>query len=214
MKDLIRHILKEETSIPLVIRRRASFEQIEEAFDNALERMGGSMNNPDSIIYKEKGTTLKEFAKFVIDEMVTYLEQDYFNDDNRIYFDSDEYYYNEIRKPLLKYYEKRIKEKFDEVTSDGLNESFLKEETFNTFNKENAKRGKLSDVLEDLTIDFLGKENICDLIAMYARDTYVIMVLYNGSSKWDLQSKLDQHLRSYIPVSLFSMITDRKCDQN
>ena len=129
MKERIRQILKEETLIPLVIRRRASFEQIEEAFDNALERMGGSMNNPDSIIYKEKGTTLRTFAKFVIDEMVTYLEQDYFNDDNRIYFDSDEYYYNEIRKPLLKYYEKRIKEKFDEITSDGLNESFLKEET-------------------------------------------------------------------------------------
>lgn len=90
----------------------------------------------------------------------------------------------------------------------------LREETFNTFNKEKAERGKLSDVLENLTIDFLGKENICDLIAMYASGTYVIMVLYNGVSKWDLQSKLDQHLRSYIPVNLFSMITDRKCDQN
>ena len=90
----------------------------------------------------------------------------------------------------------------------------LREETFNTLNKENAERGKLSDVLENLTIDFLGKENICDLIAMYASGTYVIMVLYNGVSKWDLQSKLDQHLRSYIPVNLFSMITDRKCDQN
>lgn len=90
----------------------------------------------------------------------------------------------------------------------------LREETFNTFNKEKAERGKLSDVLENLTIDFLGEENICDLIAMYASGTYVIMVLYNGPSKWDLQSKLDQHLRSYIPVNLFSMITDRKCDQN
>ena len=32
----------------------------------------------------------------------------------RIYFD-DDYYYNEIRKPLLNYYGRRIKEKFDEV---------------------------------------------------------------------------------------------------
>ena len=212
LKETIRHILKEETSIPLVIRRRASFEQIEEAFDDALERMGGSMNNPDSIIYKEKGTTLRTFAKFVIDEMVTYLEQDYFNDDNRIYFDSDEYYYNEIRKPLLKYYEKRIKEKFDEVTSDGINESFLKEETIKKFNKNQSERGELSDILENLAIDYIGEENICDIFVLYASGTYVVMVLYNGQSKWDLSSKLDTYLKSYIPVRLFSMITDTKCN--
>jgi hypothetical protein len=104
-----------ESDIPLIIRRRVSAENIEEAFESALDRMGGSMENPNSVIYKEKGTTLRLFAKFVIDEMVTYLEQDYFNDLDRIYFDDDDYYYNEIRKPLLNYYGRRIKEKFDEV---------------------------------------------------------------------------------------------------
>jgi hypothetical protein len=72
LQESIRRILREEGFIPLPIKRRVSPEDIEEAFDYALERMGGSMNNPDSIIYKEKGTTLKIFAKFVIDEMVTY----------------------------------------------------------------------------------------------------------------------------------------------
>jgi hypothetical protein len=115
LQEHIRKVLMEETYIPLVIRRRVSAEDIEEAFEHALDRMGNSMENPNSVIYKEKGTTLWLFAKFVIDEMVTYLEQDYFNDLDRIYFDDDDYYYNEIRKPLLNYYGRRIKEKFDEV---------------------------------------------------------------------------------------------------
>jgi len=104
-----------ESDIPLIIRRRVSAENIEEAFESALDRMGGSMENPNSVIYKEKGTTLRLFAKFVIDEMVTYLEQDYFTDDNRIYFEDDDFYYDKIRKPLLKNYGSRIKERYYEI---------------------------------------------------------------------------------------------------
>jgi hypothetical protein len=116
--NLTEHIKKELRKIgeiPLAIRRRANSNDIEEAFESALDRMASSMENPNSVIYKKKGTTLRLFAQFVIDEMVTYLEQDYFNDLDRIYFDDDDYYYNEIRKPLLNYYGRRIKEKFDEV---------------------------------------------------------------------------------------------------
>lgn len=104
-----------ESHIPLVIRRRVSDEDIEEAFEHALDRMGNSMENPNSVIYKEKGTTLWLFAKFVIDEMVTYLEQDYFTDDNRIYFEDDDFYYDKIRKPLLRHYGGRIKERYNEI---------------------------------------------------------------------------------------------------
>jgi hypothetical protein len=104
-----------ESDIPLIIRRRVSAENIEEAFESALDRMGGSMENPNSVIYKEKGTTLRLFAKFVIDEMVTYLEQDYFTDDNRIYFEDDDFYYDKIRKPLLRHYGSRIKERYYEI---------------------------------------------------------------------------------------------------
>ena len=104
-----------ESDIPLIIRRRVSAENIEEAFESALDRMGGSMENPNSVIYKEKGTTLRLFAKFVIDEMVTYLEQDYFTNDNRIYFEDDDFYYDKIRKPLLRHYGSRIKERYYKI---------------------------------------------------------------------------------------------------
>ena len=90
----------------------------------------------------------------------------------------------------------------------------LKEETIKKFNKNQSERGKLSDILENLAIDYIGEENICDIFALYASGTYVVMVLYNGSSKWDLSPKLDIYLRSYIPVNLFSMITDTKCNEN
>jgi hypothetical protein len=115
LQEHIRKVLREETHIPSVIRRRVLDEDIEEAFEYALDRMGRSMENPDSVIYKEKGTTLWLFAKFVIDEMVTYLEQDYFTDDNRIYFEDDDFYYDKIRKPLLRHYGSRIKEKYYEI---------------------------------------------------------------------------------------------------
>jgi hypothetical protein len=135
LQEHIRKVLREETHIPSVIRRRVLDEDIEEAFEYALDRMGGSMENPDSIIYKEKGTTLWLFAKFVIDEMVTYLEQDYFTDDNRIYFEDDDFYYDKIRKPLLRHYGGRIKERYNQIVgsmSDNLQEHkrrVLQEET-------------------------------------------------------------------------------------
>jgi hypothetical protein len=115
LQEHIRKVLREETHIPLTILRRVSAEEIEEAFESALDRMGGSMENPDSVIYKKKGITLRTFAKSVIDEMVTYLEQDYFTDDNRVYFEDDDFYYDKIRKPLLRQYGSRIKERYNQI---------------------------------------------------------------------------------------------------
>jgi len=115
LQEHIRKVLREETHIPPVIIRRISTEIIEEAFESALDRMSESMENPNSVIYKEKGTTLWLFAKFVIDEMVTYLEQDYFTNDNRIYFEDDDFYYDKIRKPLLRHYGSRIKERYNQI---------------------------------------------------------------------------------------------------
>ena len=161
LQENIRRILREESSIPLALRRRVSYDDIEEAFDDALERMAQSMTNPDSIIYKEKEyTTLRIFAKFVIDEMITYLEQDYFNDDNRVYFSDDDFYYDKIRKPLLKRYGKRIKEKYNEVKRGDINESILREERFLSRIEEDTKLEKqIKKVIDKLTKDDQFPEN-------------------------------------------------------
>jgi hypothetical protein len=135
IKESIRRILSEETQIPSVIRRRVSSDDIEEAFEFALEQNADSMNNPRSIIFKEKEhTTLRVFSKFVIDDMVTLIEQEYFNDDNRIYFSDNEEdtekYHEQIRKPLLSHYGDRIKERYNEVKSDNINEKVKKSKFF------------------------------------------------------------------------------------
>jgi len=218
--DNIKQILREESFIPSAIKRRISPEDIEEAFEFALEQNANSMNNPRSIIFKEKEhTTLWLFAKFVIDDMVTHIEQESFNDDNRVYFSDNEedgeYYHEKIRKPLLRHYGKRIKEKYNEVKLGDINESRFIQETIRKFyNKEDKPRGKYSDRLEKMTTDFIGKDKICDIFALYSNKTYLVMVLYNGSSNNYLDEELQNFLKTIIPVNLFTLITDTNCKEN
>jgi hypothetical protein len=89
----------------------------------------------------------------------------------------------------------------------------LREETIKKFKKETVNRGKLSNLLEDLTISYLGEENVCDVVAIYAENTYIILVLYNGDSGNYLNEKLEVSLKAYIPVSLFAIITNTDCNE-
>ena len=111
IEETIKRILREETQIPSVIRRRVTNSDIEEAFLKALDLMDGErLYNQFSPV---NNISLKTFAKLVIDEMVTSLEQDYFSDENRIYFDNDETYHPEIRVPLMNYFGDRIKKRYN-----------------------------------------------------------------------------------------------------
>jgi len=157
-----RNLNESENLIPLPIRRRISSDDLEEAFHYALEQNAISMTNPNSIIFKDKEhTTLEIFSKFVIDDMITVIEQEFFNDDNRIYFsdiDSDndyDYYHEKIRKPLLKHYKDRMKEKFQEVKSEDINEStfFRRRVDMSLMEKE------FFDILNMLTDIYISKYN-------------------------------------------------------
>lgn len=89
----------------------------------------------------------------------------------------------------------------------------LREETIKKFKKEAVNKGKFSELLEELAISYLGKENVCDIVAIYAEDTYIILVLYNGNTGNYLNEKLEVYLKSYIPVELFAIITNTNCDE-
>jgi hypothetical protein len=154
LKQSIRRILKEEGFGITPIRRRISPNDMEEAFDYSLETNTKSMDNPNSVIYKGKNTTLWVFAKFVIDDMITLIEQEYFNDDNRIYFSDNEEdyesYHEKIRQPLLRHYGKRIKEKYKEVMSS--NDGEMIQETIRRILREETTyvkdvRVNISDIL-------------------------------------------------------------------
>ena len=141
LQESIRRILKEEGFGITPIRRRISPNDMEEAFDYSLETNTKSMDNPNSVIYKGKNTTLWVFAKFVIDDMITLIEQEYFNDDNRIYFsdneEDNESYHEKIRQPLLRHYGKRIKEKYKEVMSS--NDGEMIQETIRRILREESE---------------------------------------------------------------------------
>jgi len=116
LQENIRRVLREETQIPSSIRRRVTNSDIEEAFLKALDSIDYSrLHNQFSPI---KNISLKTFAKLVIDEMTTDLEQDYFSDNNRIYFDNDEIYHEKIRVPLMNYFGNRIKKRYNNDKSE------------------------------------------------------------------------------------------------
>ena len=169
LQESIRRILREGGYIPSPIMRRISNDDLEEAFDYALETMITSMDNPNSVIFKEKKPSLWVFSKFVIDDMVTLLEQEYFNDDNRIYFsdtdEDDKTYHEKIRQPLLRHYGKRIKKKYYEVMSSNDEEII----------QENIRRVLREELLNE-TKFFLRRINdldeIKDLLAINVDQTY------------------------------------------
>ena len=116
LKESIRRVLREETQIPSSIRRRVTNSDIEEAFLKALDSIDYSrLHNQFSPI---KNISLKTFTKLVIDEMTTDLEQDYFSDNNRIYFDNDEIYHEKIRVPFMNYFGNRIKKRYNNDESE------------------------------------------------------------------------------------------------
>lgn len=85
-------------------------------------------------------------------------------------------------------------------------------ETINKFNREDSEKGEYSDLLESLTTYSLGKENICDVFAMYVEGTYAVLVYYNGNADYYLNEELDKFLTTYVPTNLFSHIINSKCD--
>jgi hypothetical protein len=104
--------------LPIKILRRFSPEKLDSVFQDILEYNIEDKMNPKTLTHT---ISFKAFAKLVIDDMFNFLEDEKF-------FPIEEENYNETyRKPLLKLYGGRIKERFYEIES-GINESVLKEE--------------------------------------------------------------------------------------
>ena len=108
--------LKDVSLIPSTIRRRVSPEDLEEAFQDSLDDAIESSYNSKSVFWRVRNDKRWwVFSKWVIDDMITLLEQEFFSDDNRVYFDDGDFYYEKIRKPLIAYYKDRLEEAFYEI---------------------------------------------------------------------------------------------------
>ena len=108
--------LKGFSLIPSTIRRRVSPEDLEEAFQDSLDDAIESSYNSKSVFWRVRNDKRWwVFSKWVIDDMITLLEQEFFSDDNRVYFDDGDFYYEKIRKPLIAHYKDRLEEAFYEI---------------------------------------------------------------------------------------------------
>jgi len=147
LKESIKRILREETDIPLKIRRRILPKLIENAFQTALDDNTLLKTKPGSMLHKASFIT---FANFVIDDMVEYMEDQINMDGNSYYYGNDDAYIEEIRNPLLKHYGDRIKKRYDDIVRGDVFESVLEEET-NPIVRKLFRRGgadKFNEIFE------------------------------------------------------------------
>ena len=201
MKELIRKVLKEELNESLFFRRRVDMDLFEKEF---YENLNYAIGITLSLRDQGNPTTFSKFKRRVID----YLMDNYHGELSN--WGSKEYPYDEVYNFLSDYFYNKIKEKYDEVFGEDINEPL--NENKNKFNREDSEKGEYSDLLESLTTYSLGKENICDVFAMYVEGTYAVLVYYNGNVDYYLNEELDKFLTTYEPTNLFSHIINSKCD--
>jgi len=127
--------LKGFSLIPSTIRRRVSPEDLEEAFQDSLDDAIESAYDSKSVFWRVRNSKRWwVFSKWVIDDMITLLEQEFFSDDNRVYFDDGDFYYEKIRKPLITYYKDRLEEAFYEILK---NKNLMEEKKISMKKKSN-----------------------------------------------------------------------------
>lgn len=105
LKKSIRRILKEESKIPLYVRRRVDMNEIMTQFEESLE----SVSN----LYIKKRDKLKsmnsqKFTHLVISHLVTEVCEKYLQDNCMGYFDT-------LWGYLEDYFQQKIKERFFEI---------------------------------------------------------------------------------------------------
>jgi hypothetical protein len=70
--------------------------------------------------------------------------------------------------------------------------------TLTTFKRSSSNRGRLSDVIEEITVSYLSHITICDVIASYSNDSYAIIVLTPDPISDRLEKKLERHIESLV----------------
>ena len=179
MKELIRHILKEETSLPLFVRRRITPQQMRKSFLNALyyviERFLGKH------FVRDFGfLSLDKFKELVISEMMEnihpYTKQyGVLNDP----YEDDETY-SMISDSLSKHYSDEIEDNYN---------TFFGKKDINESQETNRKT-RMVKIISDLgiqnTIEMVGGFDKFEKI-MDINDPMDYLRLYNGMDK--VQSK-------------------------
>lgn len=135
LKTTIRRILKEETEVPLYLRRRIDFDEMDRVFEKYLDIWETRM-----IKLERPGTmSFKSFKDFIIAGVM----------DNYVYLnigidniDENQLLYDDIDKFLHRYYSERIKEvydRFNDTIKQEQNESELTEKCWKGYTQKGMK---------------------------------------------------------------------------
>lgn len=87
----------------------------------------------------------------------------------------------------------------------------ITEEQFKKFNKVDIESGPLGKAIKNVIINYIGENNICDIAVVYNTNTYVALILHNGPSRHDLDSKLQSFLKNIISEFIIVIINDTDC---
>lgn len=91
------------------------------------------------------------------------------------------------------------------------------EDQIKKFHREvnNLNYNKVSKAIEQLAKNYIGEENLCDIICYKSSgldEMYVLLVLFNGPSSYNLDTKVDKFIKSMLDVKMFTLIKDTECN--
>ena len=69
------------------------------------------------------------------------------------------------------------------------------------FDKGKFVKGRFSDVIEEMTLDYLKGKKVCDVAVLYTSDMYMIIVLTSGWVSYNLDTKIMKHIKSYLGIT-------------
>jgi hypothetical protein len=69
------------------------------------------------------------------------------------------------------------------------------------FDKSKFVKGRFSDAIEEMTLDYLKGKKVCDVAVLYASDMYMVIVLTSGWVSYNLDTKIMKHIKSYLGIT-------------
>ena len=203
LQESIKRILREETDIPLKIRRRLLPKLIENAFQTALDGNTMLKTKPGSMLHKASFIT---FANFVIDDMVEYMEDQINMDGNSYYYGNYDAYIEEIRNPLLKHYGDRIKKRYDDIVGGDVFESVLEETNIPLQVKRRINGDSLAELIHDIKslIDsgYDESDAIYDTVRQFIASKQFKLNNDSEQSYWDSYIEVEEPLVDYLKSKL------------
>jgi nucleoid-associated protein YejK len=82
--------------------------------------------------------------------------------------------------------------------------------TVKQLNKDKAEKGKLSKIIEELALSFLGDKEICDIVATETDHTYILLILIPEWIGYKVDEKLEKHIEDFLGINVMVIVANSK----